>query len=506
MNAKLKASIKKIPGVMPLVAIRNDLRLSYQSALHRLSLPPEPSVNRAVRRLLRIGQKNINQPAEVFLGELERARAEFAKTERPDLSLKLDIVKAINLMVNKHEYLHFRVQKVGRPSGFMLDTVNACQLGCATCQHSFNKEWTAMAFVPMPKGTMKPDTYESFLHSVGLRSYVGHFYNNSEPFLNKKTPQYLRTANLYRIQTMVSSNMSIPKLDAEAIVESGLDHLMTAIDGTTQEVYQKYRRGGHLDVVFENVRRIVEAKKRLQSATPRLKWQFLTFEHNVHQVDDAIALAEKLGYDTFNVATPYDVSGDDPSIRVSVHPQAGANVVFRPETKPTVWKQNLEPITQEIEGAFHESLLGRYAKLGSQIEAKPAQGYCDWLHLGIVSDALGRIHPCCLPDYKSQGSFVFGTLQTDGNDLFNSEKYQQARLLFADEKAYHANKLQDRYQTSKCERCTSRPLPQIGLGAVFAYLRSTTNLAYPGLFNDPEIRRMLTEWSRHNTEYHFATT
>jgi MoaA/NifB/PqqE/SkfB family radical SAM enzyme len=416
----------------------------------------------------------------------------------------LQIIKALNLLVNKHEYFNFTVSKVGRPSGFMLDTVNACQLGCATCQHSYNKEWTSKTFVPMPTATMKPDTFDAFIHAVGLRSYAGHFYNNSEPFLNKRTPQYLRIANMYRINTMISSNMSIPGLDAEAIVDSGLNLLMTAIDGTTQEVYQRYRRGGHLDLVFENVRRIVEAKKRLKSATPRLRWQFLTFRHNIHQIDDAIKMAQDIGYDSFNIATPYDVSSDDPSIEVAVHPKAGTDVVFNPAVL-ALWKRDLKPIAAEIESGFRESFVERYEEVKSTQDTNRSvtQGFCDWLHLGIISDALGRVHPCCLPDYKDQGSFVFGSLQRDGNDLFNSEKYQQARLLFANEGAYCAGKLEGREKRSKCEKCSSRPLPQIGLGAIDGYFQTPSNEAVEVQLNDPVMRGILLGWSRHNEVFHF---
>src|SRR5262249_10617492 len=144
-----------------------------------------------VHQLFLEGEKSIDLPTLDFLAALDKSRLEFARAAKPDLSLQLEVVKALNLLVNKHEYLKFGIRKVGRPSGFMLDTVNACQLGCATCQHTYNKEWASRAFVPLPGGTMKPDRFESLIRTVGLRSYAGHFYNNSEPFLNKRTPQYL---------------------------------------------------------------------------------------------------------------------------------------------------------------------------------------------------------------------------------------------------------------------------------------------------------------------------
>jgi hypothetical protein len=87
---------------------------------------------------------------------------------------------------------------------------------------------------------------------------------------------------------------------------------MCAIDGVTQDVYER-------DLVFHNAAEIVAAKKRLGSQTPIMRWQMLTFQHNVPQVDDSIEKARELGFSPFNVATPSEVSQDDPTISVAVY-------------------------------------------------------------------------------------------------------------------------------------------------------------------------------------------
>src|SRR5260221_3276967 len=193
----------------------------------------------------------------------------------------LQLLKAINLLVNRHEYTTYAIRKLGRPSGFMLDTANACQLGCPSCQHTENREWARVTFKPMPAGSLKPEVFASFIRQVGLWSYNWHFYNNSEPFLNKRTTDYIKAANLYRIRTLVSSNLSIPKLNAEAVVASGLDVLMTAFDGATQDTYQRYRRGGNLELALENAAAIIAARKRLGGPPPVMRWEFLTFGDTV---------------------------------------------------------------------------------------------------------------------------------------------------------------------------------------------------------------------------------
>lgn len=459
---------------------------------HRLS----SSLNRFVHRV----DDNVHLSSPEFMTLIDEEKKEFRRyglRSKDDVTTQLYLVKILNLLINKHEYFSNRIVKVGRPSGFMLDPANACQLGCPTCQHSFNRKYTGNTYVPMPKGIMREHEYSRFITKLGPYCFAGHFYNNSEPLLNKQLPSYLGTANLYRINTIISTNLSLPNVDIEGLVSSGLNTLMVAIDGTTQDTYVRYRRGGDLALVLDNVSKLADAKKRLKSPTPRLRWQFLTFQHNVHQVDDAIALAKKIGFDSFNLATPFDVSGDEPTVMAVHHPLAGdgdRHIHFNPE--PLIqWTRNLAPIAGEINAAFSESAVERFDILSRgepQLQVEQRHGYCDWLHLGLISDALGRIVPCCIPDYQGHGTFVFGSLKADEENLFNTTKYRQARLYLANEDLYRSEVAGGRESRSKCDGCANRPLPQIGLGAIGNYL----NTSIPG-FSGWSSPKRLTGWSRH---------
>ncbi len=67
------------------------------------------------------------------------------------------------------------------------------------------------------------------------------------------------------IGTATSSNMNLVHKDVDylyQVVDSGLDHLVLSIDGTTQEVYEQYRRGGNLEHVLRNVKEIAAYKKQ----------------------------------------------------------------------------------------------------------------------------------------------------------------------------------------------------------------------------------------------------
>ena len=196
----------------------------------------------------------------------------------------------------------------------MLNPANQCHLGCPSCTNSYNREFTERTYNQWPRGLMTAETFDTFSQQVGLYAFNGHFYNNHEPLLNKLTPSFVRKATDMRIRTFISSNLSYRKIDAEAIVASGLTELMVAADGVTQPVYERYRKGGNIEWVLDNARALVEAKRKMKSMTPVLRWQFLSFAHNVHELPAAIAVTKEIGFDTFNVATPLPVNMDDPSI------------------------------------------------------------------------------------------------------------------------------------------------------------------------------------------------
>ena len=87
-----------------------------------------------------------------------------------------------------------------------------------------------------------------------------------------------------------------------------MDRLIISIDGTTQDVYQQYRVGGHLDKVLDGARNVVKWKKELKSKTPFIIFQFLVVKPNEHQIDEVKKIAKDIGVDDvwFKTAQIYD--------------------------------------------------------------------------------------------------------------------------------------------------------------------------------------------------------
>jgi MoaA/NifB/PqqE/SkfB family radical SAM enzyme len=131
----------------------------------------------------------------------------------------------------------------------------------------------------------------------------------------------IAAAHARGVSTTFNTNFSMPfdAARAEALVRSGLSFLGVSIDGARQESYEQYRVKGRLDLVLQNCRLVADAKKRLGSATPRMRWSFHLFPFNVGDVADAQAQATALGME-FHVARGRVVGPDwDPEERFIVH-------------------------------------------------------------------------------------------------------------------------------------------------------------------------------------------
>ena len=103
-------------------------------------------------------------------------------------------------------------------------------------------------------------------------------------------------ANQQNIYTITSTNAHyLTPENAKQTVLSKLDKLIISVDGITQEVYEQYRIGGHLDKVISGTKEILKQKKLLKSKTPHVVWQFVVFKPNEGQIQAVKELGKELG-------------------------------------------------------------------------------------------------------------------------------------------------------------------------------------------------------------------
>ena len=117
-----------------------------------------------------------------------------------------------------------------------------------------------------------------------------------EPFLNKELLKMIQLADKNNILTSLSTNGHFLNYDtALEIIDSGLKRLIVSLDGTDQETYEKYRKGGSFDSVINGIKILSSIKAKKQVKYPEIVLQFIVFNHNEHQLNKIKELGKNLG-------------------------------------------------------------------------------------------------------------------------------------------------------------------------------------------------------------------
>jgi MoaA/NifB/PqqE/SkfB family radical SAM enzyme len=402
-------------------------------------------------------------------------RARFDSAAAQALTLKI-----LNLFLARYHFQARSASVLSRPFGLVIDPSNMCQLACPGCVHSTRNE--ELKVFDWPNGTLSEDRMSALLKVYGPCAIGVYFCNYGEPLLNLSTPKLIRLAKTYLLGTALSTSLSVRRFDAEAYVESGLDFMVLSIDGATQPVYERFRRNGDLELVFSNVRKLVDARRRLGKRNPVLSWNFLAFEHNAHEIPMAARMAGKLGVDLFRVVNPFDVRWDDPEMRPAEVKGGVRRLNWLAISNPP---ENWNPFPDSVDSgaiarAFENPWSGNPAS-----DPAPASGHtCHWLYKNMIMDAGGRIMPCCggpRPDIN----LVFGTFDGNGGDPFNSERYRQARAWFSGGASAPASE-----SAPHCTRCEwDQEMVNIGSSEIRYYFR-----AADAAFFDRRSLRILSAW------------
>jgi len=291
----------------------------------------------------------------------------------------------------------------GMPVAMSFEPTTSCNLRCPECPSGLR------AFT-RPTGMLDPDFFKSVIDDVHKDLLYLIFYFQGEPYLNPSFLDLVKYSTSKKIYTATSTNAHyLNDANSKKTVESGLDRLIISIDGTTQETYESYRVGGHLDKVLEGARNIVKWKRELKSATPHVIFQFLVVKPNEHQLDDIKKLAKEIGVDevAFKTAQVYDYENGN-------------------ELIPTIDRYSRYKQTDNGKWEIKNSLLNHCWKL--------------WHSCVVTWD--GRVVPCC---FDKDAEYLMGDLKMNNfKNIWSSPVYDKFR----------ASVLRSRSEIEMCKNCT----------------------------------------------------
>jgi MoaA/NifB/PqqE/SkfB family radical SAM enzyme len=334
-----------------------------------------------------------------------------------------------NFLMAKYE----RIAGIAKPRSYpyilTIDPTNICQLRCPSCYTGIVNELRrthGSNFANRHRlARLGGGVVDSIFDEFGDVVFHCHFYNWGEPLLNENLPDYIRSASARDIDTKIDTNLSLRCSDEllERLLLSGLDTLSASIDGFSQESYEQYRIGGRLDVALENLDRLVEMKTRLGAKTT-LRWKFLIFAFNEHEVESAAAWCAERGVEFL------------PADAVITNPKW--TPAYRREGRPT-------PLCVPRPASDFATQAG----IPPAYPGRPEGKSCGWHYSYATVNADGGVLPCCgLIDQR----FNFGTVMEDAGSFgrtWRNANYQTVRRDFPAGAETNASG-----PTTVCTKCT----------------------------------------------------
>lgn len=274
----------------------------------------------------------------------------------------------------------------GLPFNVSVEPTTECNLACPECP-------SGLKAFSRPTGKMNPDLLATYLQENAKHLVYLYFYFQGEPYLHPHFLTMVKMAKKQNVYTVTSTNAHfLTERKAIETIQSGLDRILVSVDGTTQAVYENYRKKGKLDKVKKGIAELVKAKKTLQSATPYIILQFLVVKPNQHQIEDIKNLGKKLGVDKVALKTAqiYDYKN-------------GSDLI------PTINKYSRYKKQADGTYAIKSKLKNRCWKL--------------WHSNVITWD--GKITPCC---FDKDANYTMGKLSENSNQtIWQNNKYQKFR-------------------------------------------------------------------------------
>lgn len=296
---------------------------------------------------------------------------------------------SLSRLLNFATYLRERHRKACvqyMPPLIFVDPSSACNLRCPGCATGLDlSRRRSIATLGMMRAVVD---------QVCRSAIQIAFYHLGEPFFNDDLFDAIRYARENGLWTVVNSHLSLsrPSLAAK-VVNSGLHDLLVSCDGASPEAYERYRRGGSLELVMANLRNIRECRDRLGRRTPFIRVKMIVFEHNWHEA----LLLRKLAL------------------------SHGADEV------------------QYVAGNGPESLTGAGVACGTQFDVmdlswkeKLPTGSCQEIWLGMYLTPDGGALSCCL-GHRDEDLFVRPGTALDIRAMWNAAPYVAARRFFLGE-------------------------------------------------------------------------
>ena len=297
------------------------------------------------------------------------------------------------------------------PEKVCLEASTICQLRCAGCgfQRGDGDD--------LGRGYL---TIENFKKFCEMNPFVREIElaNYGEIFMNPDLVKIMYHAKEIGVSLSAwhgSNFNTVSDEQMQAMVDTEFLGIRLSIDGASPETYSKYRIGGNFDKVIENVKKLIELKKKAGARYPILKWGYIFTEHNELDIGKAKEMARSLGIPIY----------------------------FKRN-----WDKTYTPVNREYmkkETGFEELTESEYSAVH---KVNPFNDLCNYIFRKPQINWDGRLLGCCTRRYAT---FDVNVFEVGLVRAIRSAKYIEAKECLL---TVHPDR--ERYSSCTCYDCETR--------------------------------------------------
>ena len=161
------------------------------------------------------------------------------------------------------------------PMTLIIENTTKCNLECPMCPREFGY---------YPPEDFSYDLFKHVIDEIRDQTELVFPWGAGEPLMNPDVYKMIRYCSDANIYTVVSTNATLlTEKRSHQLIDAGLNNLIIAVDGTTAEVYEKYRKGAKFEKVKKNIFTFLKVKKQRQ-ADLFVVLQMVRLPDNRHQI------------------------------------------------------------------------------------------------------------------------------------------------------------------------------------------------------------------------------
>jgi radical SAM protein with 4Fe4S-binding SPASM domain len=307
------------------------------------------------------------------------------------------------------------------PRFVQIEPVGQCNLRCRMCPIQFRSDGTP----DHPPAFMSFDTFCSLLDQFPRVTEL-HLQGMGEPLLHPRFFDMVSYAAARGIEVSTNSNLTVlSERRAEECVRSGLRRMHVSLDGASAETYQYIRVRAKFDRVLRNIRRLTEARARLNSGLPDVQLVAVAMRRNLAELPELVRLARDLQVDVLSVQhlchdfAEASLPGKYKPMRAFVDAET---LLHEDPARIEHYFAQARAVAEELQVTLRLPTIHRR----THAPGTRGRSRCDWPWRGAYLSYAGDAMPCCMvatPDRINFGNMAHESVA----EVWSSGEYRAFR-------------------------------------------------------------------------------